>query len=206
MNQNKLIERYKRIYKKALGFLNCNGIEEKLSKYSDRLARMYASDKFKEHNLYPTTDTERIYAVISMCLELKEFGLSDDDIIEAVNQGFKRRREFFKKIIRFIDLLPNSFEIAKKWNISDHKMRVKDGSITYDYFNVEKDKVEYKISKCMYVEMFECYGIRNLCRLFCMTDETAYSGMTRHVCFIRYSDLSTGSSCHDKVIRKSNKH
>lgn len=163
---------------------------------------MYASDKFKEHNIYPTTDAEYIYAIIAMCLELKKLGLSDSEIIDAVNQGFSKRRAFFKRLIRCIDLLPNSFDIARKWNISDHEKRVKDGSITYDYFNADKDKVEYNISKCMYVEMFECYGIRTLCRIFCMTDETAYSCLTRHVNFIRHSDLSTGSSCHDEVIRK----
>ena len=202
MNQNKSIERYKSIFKKTLIFIHCENIDEKLTKYSDRLCKMYSSDKFKEHNIYPTTDAEYIYAVIAMCLELKTLGLSDNEIIEAINQGFKRRRTFFKKIIRCIDLLPNSFTIAKRWNISDYEKRVKDGSITYDYFKVEKDKVEYKISKCMYVEMFEYFVIRSLCMIFCMTDEIAYSGLTRHVCFIRYSDLSSGSSCHDEVIRK----
>lgn len=205
MDIKKSIKRYKRVFKVVLNHLNCDGIDEKLKQYSDRLAHMYSSDKFKEHNIYPSTDTEHIYAVIAMCQELKKLGLSDSDIIGAVNQGFNKRRTFFKRLIRCIDLLPNSFEIAKKWNISDHEKRIKDGSITYDYFKVDKDKVEYSISKCMYAEMFECYGIRTLCRIFCMTDETAYSGLTRHVNFIRYSDLSTGSSCHDEVIRKKHK-
>lgn len=205
MDIKKSVEHYKRVYKITLDFLNCDGIDKKLSEYTDRLTQMYSSDKFKEHNIYPTTDAKHIYAVIAMCLELKKLGLSDSDVIDAVNEGFRKRRTFFKRLIRCVDLFPNSFEIAKKWNISDHEKRVKDGSITYDYFKVDKDKVEYKISKCMYVEMFEYYGIRTLCRIFCMTDETAYSGLTRHVNFIRHSDLSTGSSCHDEVIRKNKK-
>ena len=108
----------------------------------------------------------------------------------------------FKGIITVINLLPNSFDIARKWNISDHEKRVKDGSITYDYFNVSKDKVEYRISKCMYIEMFETYGIRGLCKIFCMTDEFAYASLPKHVQFIRHSDLSDGPACFDEVIRK----
>ena len=50
MDIDKSIERYKIVYKKSLSFLNCDGIDEKLTKYSDRLKQMYASDKFKEHN------------------------------------------------------------------------------------------------------------------------------------------------------------
>ena len=32
--------------------------------------------------------------------------------------------------------------------------------------------------------------------------ETDRAGLTRHVRFIRHSDLSDGDSCHDEVIRK----
>nr|MCR5722267.1 L-2-amino-thiazoline-4-carboxylic acid hydrolase [Lachnospiraceae bacterium] len=76
-----------------------------------------------------------------------------------------------------IDLLPNSYQIAKNWNISDHDKRMRDGSILYDQFDVSDGKIEYNISKCKYVEMFETYGIRPLCKIFCMTDTTAYSNL-----------------------------
>lgn len=42
-----------------------------------------------------------------------------------------------------------------------------------------RGKVEYNISKCMYVEMFEYYGIRSLCKIFCMTDEYAYANLPK---------------------------
>ena len=137
---------------------------------------MYASENFKKHNIYPTTDTAYIYAVMAMCLEIKSFGYSDKYTIDIVNKRFEKRRNFFKRIIAVINLMPNSFDIARKWNITDHEKRVKDGSITYDYFDVSKDKGEYRISECMYVEMFETYGIRSMCKIFCMTDEFAYAG------------------------------
>ena len=104
--------------------------------------------------------------------------------------------------MRCIDLLPNSYQIVEKWNISDHAKRVQDGSIYYDIFEVSDGKIEYSISKCMYVEMFETYGIRPLCKIFCMTDTTAYSNLKKHVKFIRYSDLSDGDSCHDIIMDK----
>lgn len=62
---------------------------------------------------------------------------------------------------------------------------------------------QYRISKCMYVEMFECYGIRSLCKIFCNTDTRSYAGLTRHVRFVRHSDLSDGPCCWDEVYRKS---
>ena len=179
-----------------------DNVDGRLSSFVNRLTEMYASEKFREHNVYPTMNVTNIYAVIAMCLELKSAGMEDAQIINAVDKGFEKRRSMFKKIIAFINILPNSFNIARKWNKNDHAKRVDDKSITYDYFNVSKDKVEYQISKCMYVEMFESYGIRPLCRIFCMTDEFSYAGLTRHVKYIRHSELATGNTCWDEIIRK----
>ena len=80
--------------------------------------------------------------------------------------------------------------------------RVRDGSITYDRFDVGEDRIEYHISKCVYIEMFEAYGIRGLCRIFCMTDTTSYEHLRRHVTFIRHSDLSDGEECYDEIVRR----
>ena len=202
MDNNKAIKTYGKYYQEALKRAGFNDIDNKMFAFENRLQEMYASDNFKSHNIYPTTDATYIYAVIAMCLELKSFGYSDPEIIEIVNRGFDKRRNRFKKIIAFVNILPNSFNIARKWNLNDHAKRTKDGSITYDYFTVTKDKVEYSISKCMYVEMFKTYGIQGLCKIFCMTDEWAYAGLPRHVVFIRHSDLSNGPACYDEVIRR----
>ena len=202
MDAEKAIKTYGKNYRTVLKEGGFADIEQKMKAFESRLREMYASEIFRKHNIYPTTDATYIYAVMAMCLEIRSFGYSDKDTIRIVNKGFEKRRNFFKRIIAVINLLPNSFDIARKWNISDHEKRVKDGSITYDYFNVGKDKVEYRISKCMYVEMFETYGIRSLCKIFCMTDEFAYAGLPKHVQFIRHSDLSDGPACFDEVIRK----
>lgn len=202
MNITKTVKKYGKSYHKILSISNHLNIEEKQKAYEKRLAEMYASEKFAEHNIYPTTDAEFIYAVIAMCLELKGFGLSNNEIINLINRGFSTRKNFYKILIRCIDVLPNSYKIAEKWNISDHNKRVKDGSIVYDQFDVSEGRIEYDISKCMYVEMFETYGIRPLCKIFCMTDTTAYRNLRKHIKFIRYSDLSDGDCCHDVIIDK----
>jgi len=202
MEMAKTIRKYGKIYRRILVIGNYSDLDTEQEAYEKRLTEMYASEKYAEHNVYPTTNTEYIYAIIAMCLELKGLGLSDKEIIDAVNNGFSARRNFFKSLIRCIDLLPNSYQIAKKWNISDHDKRVRDGSIFYDQFDVSEGKIEYNISKCMYVEMFETYGIRPLCKIFCMTDTTAYSNLEKHVKFIRYSDLSDGDCCHDIIMDK----
>ena len=202
LNVAKTVKNYAKIYRKALINGQIQNIDDEIASYEKRLSEMYGSEPFQKHSSYPSTNAVHVYAVIAMCLELKRFDLPDSRIIEIINSGFSARRNFFRRLLRCIDILPNAYQIARKWNISDHEKRVKDGSLTYDYFNVTEGKIEYRISKCVYIDMFETYGIRSLCRIFCMTDTTSYENLPKHVIFIRHSDLTDGSSCHDEIIEK----
>ena len=202
MNTKKTIKTYVKNYRAALKEAGLTDIDSKMKAFVKRLRKMYASGNFRKHNIYPSTNTVFVYAVMAMCLEFKSFGYSDEDIIEFINKGLTSRWKLFLKILAVVNIFPNSFDLARKWNLSDHEKRVKDRRITYDYFKVTRNKVEYSISKCMFVEMFETYGSRGLCKIFCMTDELAYAGISKHVKFIRHSDLSDGPACHDEVIRR----
>lgn len=202
METKKTVKKYAKIYRTALNINGFRDIELRVASYELRLKEMYDSKAFAEHNVYPAMDVKKVYAVIAMCLELKKDNLSDIEIIDIINSGFYRLKKILVLVEKVIDVLPNTYQIAKKWNVSDHDSRVKDGSITYDYFHITDGKIEYCISKCMYIEMFEYYGIRGLCKIFCLTDESAYANLTRHVKFIRHSDLSDGDCCHDEVLDK----
>ena len=199
---DKKLKSYSRYYRNLLLNEGINDIDPKMRSYETRLKEMYNSKAFITHNIYPSTNVSFVYAVIAMCLELKDAGYTDDKIIPAIETSMESRWNTFVKILKFIDLFPFSFAVVRKWNKSDHADRVKDGSITYDQFVLGKEKVEYHISKCMYVDMFAYYGIKPLCKIFCNTDRIAYSGLTRHVDFIRHSDLSDGDACFDEIIRK----
>ena len=202
LNIEKTIKRYAKIYRKVLVEGGIKEIDDEITSYEKRLREMYNSDAFQKHSSYPSTNAVHVYAVIAMCLELKHFDFSNSQIIDIINSGFSARRNFFKRLLQCIDMMPNAYQIARKWNISDHDKRIKDGSLTYDYFRVSEGKIEYCISKCIYTEMFETYGIKSLCKIFCMTDTTSYENLQRHVTFIRHSDLSDGNCCHDEIVDK----
>ena len=80
----KAIRKYGNVYRKALLSQHCREIDAKTAAYEARLREMYASDGFKAHSVYPTTNAAHVYAVIAMCLEMKTFGLTDTEIIETM--------------------------------------------------------------------------------------------------------------------------
>lgn len=199
---NKNLKEYSKYYRNILENEGIKDIDVRMVSYETRLRTMYRSEEFTKHNIYPSTNVPFVYAVIAMCLELKDAGYTDDRIVPMIEKSMEGRWSAFVKILKFIDLFPFCFSIVRKWNKSDHAGRVKDGSVTYDKFALGKEKIEYSISKCMYVEMFAYYGIRPLCKIFCNTDRIAYSGLTRHVKYVRHSDLSDGCACFDEIFRK----
>ena len=202
---DKTIARHAKVFRKAASHAGFTDVDAYVASFAKRLEGMYASDLYRAHDVYPTMDVPRIYAVIAMCLELREHGLTDQQIFESVNAGYAARRRLFAVILKAIDLLPNSYAIARRWNIQDHDKRVVDGSITYDTFEVRDHSIECRISACKYVEMFEAWGIRPLCKLFCETHTRSYSMLTRHVEFVRHSDLSDGDTCHDEIIERGHR-
>ncbi len=200
---DKTVRSYTRLFVNAMRNSDFNDIDSQAKRYSEMLREMYLSDQYKDHNQYPTMSVDRIYAVIAMCLILKDKQYNKEDIIAFVNDAFQQTTRAVRRLMKVIDIFPWTYKIAEKWNINDHEKRVKDGSISYDYFKVEDGTIEYCISKCMYVEIFDSYGIRELCKIFCNTDINAYTNLTKHVCFTRYSDLSDGNCCHDLITRKN---
>lgn len=202
MDTDRAIRKFAKLYGAELKRRGFEAVDERVAAYKKRLSTMYASELFAAHNVYPTTDTTLIYAVIAMCLELREYGYTDEEAIDFSDCMFRTRKKFFAVLEKVLNVLPNCYGIVEGWNIDDHAKRVEDGSIGYDLFEVSDGKIEYSISKCAYVDMFAAYGVRPLCRIFCKTDEFAYANLTRHVAFVRHSELATGDCCHDEIMRK----
>ena len=68
----KYVNNYAKLYKNALVNNKFSDIDKKLNSYKNRLRKMYLSENFEKHNVYPTMNVTKIYAIIAMCLELKK--------------------------------------------------------------------------------------------------------------------------------------
>ena len=106
---DKKIKSYSKYYRKILVNEGLEDIDRRMSSYKTRLKKMYRSDGFKTHNIYPSTNVSFVYAVIAMCLELKNAGYTDDRIIPAVEKSMEKRWNAFVKILQFIDLFRSVF-------------------------------------------------------------------------------------------------
>ena len=99
------VRKYSAMYREGLKAMALSAPEEKMAHYTSKLREMYSSPQFKAHNIYPTIDVIGIYAVITMCMEMRSYGLSNDEIMSFVDAAFKKRRAFFDTLIKLARVL-----------------------------------------------------------------------------------------------------
>ena len=75
---NKNLKAYSKYYRNILENEGIKDIDVRMVSYETRLRTMYCSEEFTKHNIYPSTNVPFVYAVIAMCLELKDAGYTDD--------------------------------------------------------------------------------------------------------------------------------
>jgi hypothetical protein len=63
METKKVIKNYSEVYRKTLTATGMDAEDSDIISYERRLSEMYASDDFRRHSIYPTTDATNIYAV-----------------------------------------------------------------------------------------------------------------------------------------------
>lgn len=115
------IKNYAKIYKTIMKRKGYPDVKEKTEAYKNKLREMYSSDAYKEHNVYPTMNVSKVYAVIAMCLMLKEYGLPNDEILTLLHYAFRKAEKFFNFLSGIINVLPNSYKIAKMEYIRPRK-------------------------------------------------------------------------------------
>ena len=79
----KNLRSYSKYYRNVLLNEGFGDFDQRMMSYETRLTEMYRSEEFEAHNIYPSTNVSFVYAVIAMCLELKDSGYTDDRIIPA---------------------------------------------------------------------------------------------------------------------------
>jgi len=205
MKKNKIAKKYAKMYSKVMSKYYGKDKKEYYQLFYDKYNNfMNSEDYVKFLEKYKNKMfLEKIYVAITTYFVSTELNYSFD---EAKEIYYKMARPIWKrlsKIVNFIDYLPCGFHIISR---TLYKMNNLYGdSIKYSLLKLEKDKYEYVITKCPYIEIFEHYGIRKYCKVMCDSDLGVMGGVHRHVQYTRFSDMSEGETCHDVMAKVKKK-
>lgn len=197
----KTVRKYTRLYQRAIRRRKLYDVPGKTRAYRDKLTELYASELYRQHSACRSMNPPRVYAIIAMILSLQSAGVEQAEIEAMVEETFCKAQKHIRRRTKLLDLYPGAWRIVRKRKIAAHKKHAGDGSMVFDSFEADDECVTYQVHRCMYVEMFAAYGIREYSRIFCKMERAADGFLPNHVWFVPYSDLLTGDCCRVELAR-----
>lgn len=170
--------------------------------YRARFLQYAGSPEYRRFSQFRTMGVDKVFAAITHAKICMEAGISMEEALriwETYTAGGIRR--IFRGACRAIDLLPNGYKILADLLWKDAKQRSAEQCLTYEKLDYTEKKLEYKITRCMYIEAFEAFGLRPFCKAVCNSD-LCMQAMQKHARFIRHSDLADGDCCHDELVKQ----
>lgn len=204
-NNEKLARKYTKLFcssMKKAGRYTPSLYEEYKNLYLD----LTDSAEYKEFSKYKTMGINKVYAAITHTKLCQDKGISLDEARNIWEKyTAKNIRRIFRTVCKVIDILPNGYKIVSGWLYDDAQKRINENCLTYEFLDYTDKKLQYKITRCAYIELFEKYGIKKFCKVFCNND-LCMQVMHRKAKFIRHSDLTDGNCCYDEIINLKEKH
>lgn len=197
----RMVRKYTRLYERAIRRRKLYDAAEKTQAYRKTLTDMYASELYRQHSAYRSMNPPRVYAMMAMILSLQNAGVEQAEIFEMVEETFCKSQKHLRRRAKLLDLYPGAWKIVRKRRIAAHKKHESDGSMAFDSFEADDECVNYQVHRCMYVEMFAAYGIREYSRIFCKMEHAADGFLPNHVWFMPHSDLLTGDCCRVELAK-----
>lgn len=201
MKKEKAAAKYAAMYANELAQNWSRNYDDAYSKYYDKYLALVTSEDYesfdREHG--KNISLPKIYAALATCFVSTDYGFSFEDSKNVFYGMAKPAWDRASKAINFIERLPGGF-----WLFTHLLYRFNESygsSIQYSQNQLGKDKYEYVISKCAYIEIFEYYGIRNFCKVMCDSDIGVMGKACKHAKFVRYHDMTQADTCHDAVVR-----
>lgn len=195
----KAANRYTKLFVAAMKEIGRSDSEILGETFKTKYLAYLNSKEFDEFSRYKTISLEKVYCAIThakICLEL---GYSQEEAQRIWEEVLtKKFKKLYRGICSFVDLLPGGYKIVAGLLYKDAKERIAEDCLTYEKLMYTDQKLEYIITRCAYVEIFEYYGIRQFCKVFCNSD-LCMEVLHKRAKFVRHFDLVDGPYCHDEI-------
>lgn len=200
MKKEKAAAKFAKMYANEVSLNHGKSYKDAYSKFYDKYMELVTTEDYAhfDEEYGKNLPLLKIYIAITTYFVSTDFGFSFDESKNIYYGMAKPKWDRFRKLVNFLERLPGGFRrltrLPDKFNSSY-------GSSIQYTMKSEKDKCEYIITRCAYIEIFEHYGIRKFCKVMCDGDIGVLGGACKHAKYIRYHDMTEADTCHDVIIR-----
>ena len=165
----KWMTQYSKLFAKAMKEIGRSDYKKLESMFRNRYMDQVCSDEYEEYSKkYGSIELERVYAAIIHALICLEIGISLTEAQriweEMIEQDEKKKAAFWCGLV---DKMGNGYKLVANHLEKEARKHKNDESMTFEILKVSEEKAEFKVTRCAYMEIFDHYGIREFCKVFC---------------------------------------
>ena len=197
----KWMTEYSRLFAKAMKKSGRSDYKALESKFRNKYMDLVSSDEYSQYERYGSITLERVYAAITHALICLEAGISLEEskqIWEEMIESEKKKRS--RVMCGLVDKLNRGYKMVANYLDKEARKHQNDGSLTFEILKTGEEKAEYKVTHCVCLEIFEHYGIREFCKVFC-NNIHCLEVMQKNAKFTSYSDLVDGEYCRVELTK-----
>ena len=198
----KWMTQYAKLFEKAMKKLGRSDYKKQVDLFRNRYMDHVCSEQYELYAKYGSVILEKVYAAITyvqICLEI-EISLEEAmRIWQEVMVADEQR--IANGMCGLLDHLKNGYKLVANHLEKEARKHKADGSMTFEVLACTEDKLEVNISKCLYVEIFEAYGIREFGCVFCDSLK-CLEKMQKSASFEKRSSLLDGECCHMSFVKR----
>lgn len=201
MAKEKSAKAYAKLYADVLAKNYGKDREKAYSKFYDKYMELVTSEDYEQFDREHGKNVPllKIYVGLAVYFVSTDFGYSFEECENIYYAMAKPIWDKSSKLVNFIEGLPHGFWLFT--HLLDKLEKGYEPSVVHSKSEFSKDKYEYVITKCAYIDIFEHYGIRKFCKVFCDSDIGVMGGMCKHAKYVRYHDMTEADTCHNAVVR-----
>ena len=197
----KWMTQYSKLFAKAMKKIGRKDFRKLENLFRNRYMDYLCSEEFEEYKKYGSITLEKVYAAITHALICLEIGISLEEsqrIWEEMIEEAEKKKALF--LCKLVDKLKNGYRIVANYLDKEVRKHKADESMTFEILKTSENQAEFKVTRCAYLEIFECYGIREFCKVFC-NNIRCLEVLKESARFTRYSNLLDGDCCHVELTK-----
>ncbi len=197
----KWMTQYAKLFAKAMKKIGRKDYKKLENLFRNRYMDYMCSDEFEEYKKYGTMPIEKVYAAITHAKICLEAGISLEEAMRIWEQIMHVNEGKVQGLIcKYFDSSRNGYKkLANRLENEARKSKA-DKSRTFEVLERSDEKVELKVTRCAYMEIFEYYEVRDFYKVFCNSIQCL--GMVQKSAkFVKHTQLENSDCCYMELVK-----
>lgn len=197
----KWMTQYAKLFAKAMKKIGRKDYKKLENLFRNLYMEYMCSDEFEEYKKYGTMPIEQVYAAITHAKICLDAGISLEEAMRIWEEIMHANEGKLQGLIcKYFDSAKNGYRKLANHLENEARKSKADKSRTFELLERSDEKVELKVTRCAYKEIFESYELGEFYKVFCKGIQCL--GMAQKSAkFVKHTHLASDDCCYMELLK-----